>query len=76
MIRWVVIVDQSEPPEALNMIQAFGPYTLMTAESIMAEINGEAMAGEINLNSIVIAPLNEGTSSIVEIASILKEKVS
>lgn len=72
-MKYVVIVDRSEPPGSLNGVQVFGPYTALTADSIMGEINGEAMAGEISLNWIAVAPINEGTFHMNVLTSLIKK---
>lgn len=74
MNRHVVIVDQSEPPGSLNGIQVFGPYSPMTAEAIMGDINSAASEGEVNLNTIAVAPFNEGMLNIDAIVSLLLTK--
>jgi hypothetical protein len=73
-MKFVVIVDQSEPPGSLNGLNGFGPYSEMTAEAISGDINGEAMAGEISINSIAVVPLNEGAGfNLNSIVNLLKK---
>lgn len=72
--RFVVIVDQSSTPGGVDGYSVFGPYSLSTAESIMGDINGEAMAGEISLNRIIVAPFYEGTYEVNTLTSLLKSQ--
>jgi hypothetical protein len=72
--RHVVIVDQSEPPDSLNGIQVFGPYSLMTAEAIMGDINSAASEGEVSLNTIVVAPFNEAMLNLNAIVGLLAQE--
>jgi hypothetical protein len=69
--QFVVVVDQSEPPGELNAVQAFGPFSLRTADAIMGDISSEAIAGDISINSVVVAPLNEGVYNLNAITSLL-----
>lgn len=75
MMKFVVVVDQSEPPGSLNGLNAFGPFTKMTAESIMYDINGEAMSGNISIGSVAVIPIYEGTRKLNDIVRILHEQV-
>lgn len=73
---FVVIVDQSDPPGSLNAVQAFGPYSLATADAVMADIDSEATAGDLTLNTITVAPINEGNYNINSITSLLRRRAN